>query len=62
VFLSDRILIMAPRPGRVLQEITVDAPYPRGLDYRTSPEYAAKARETSEALMTAMGGVLMEGE
>ena len=62
VFLSDRILIMAPRPGRVLQEITVDAAYPRGLDYRTSADYAAKARETSEALMTAMGGVLMEGE
>lgn len=62
VFLSDRILVMAPRPGRVLTEITVDAPYPRGLAYRTSAEYAAKARETSEALMSAMGGVLMEGE
>lgn len=61
VFLSDRILIMAPRPGRVIQEITVDAPYPRGLDFRTSPAYAAKARETSEALMSAMGGILMEG-
>ena len=60
VFLSDRILVMAPRPGRVVKEITIDAPYPRDLDYRTSPDYAAHARATSEALMGAMGGSLIE--
>jgi len=62
VFLSDRILVMAPRPGRVVREITVDAPYPRGLEFRTSPEYSAIARTASEALMSAMGGELMEQE
>ena len=62
VFLSDRILVMAPRPGRVTREIIVDAPYPRGLAYRTSTEYAAIARTASEALMAAMGGELMEQE
>ena len=29
VFLSQRIAVMAARPGRVLSEIAVDAPYPR---------------------------------
>ena len=29
VFLSDRVVIMAARPGRVIRELTVDAPYPR---------------------------------
>jgi len=62
VFLSDRILVMAPRPGRIVREIAVDAPYPRGMDFRTSAEYSAIARTASEALMSAMGGELMEQE
>jgi NitT/TauT family transport system ATP-binding protein len=55
VFLSDRIVVMAARPGRVLRELEVDAPYPRGEAFRTSAEYAAHARRTSEALKEAMG-------
>jgi NitT/TauT family transport system ATP-binding protein len=55
VFLSDRIVVMAARPGRVLTELEVDAPYPRGEDFRTSSEYAAHARRASEALREAMG-------
>jgi NitT/TauT family transport system ATP-binding protein len=46
---------MAPRPGRVVKELTLDEPYPRGLTFRTSGKYGDIARETSEALMTAMG-------
>lgn len=55
VFLSDRIIVMAARPGRVLRELTVDAPYPRDMMFRTSPEYAARARDASGALAEAMG-------
>jgi ABC-type nitrate/sulfonate/bicarbonate transport system ATPase subunit len=44
VFLSDRIVVMAARPGRVLTELEVDEPYPRGEDFRTSADYAAHAR------------------
>ncbi|MBY6202699.1 ABC transporter ATP-binding protein [Maritalea mobilis] len=55
VFLSDRIVVMAARPGRVMAELKVDTPYPRGEDFRTSPEYAAHAREASAALKEAMG-------
>ncbi len=54
VFLSDRILVMAARPGRVIEELTVDAPYPRTEAFRTSPEYAAHCRAASKALHTAM--------
>lgn len=54
VFLSDRIVVMAPRPGRVVQEIVVNAPYPRDLAYRTSPLYAAHALEVSKMLERAM--------
>jgi NitT/TauT family transport system ATP-binding protein len=55
VFLSDRVLVMAARPGRVIREITIDAPYPRDIAFRTSPEYAVHAREASDALVEAMG-------
>ena len=55
VFLSDRIVVMAARPGRVLKELTVDAPYPRDEAFRTSTEYAGHARRASEALREAMG-------
>ena len=55
VFLSNRIVIMAARPGRVIRELTVDEPYPRTEDFRTSPEYAAHCRSASDALHQAMG-------
>ena len=55
VFLSDRIVIMAARPGRVIRELQVDAPYPRDDEFRTSAEYAAHTRAASDALHEAMG-------
>jgi len=61
VFLSDRIVIMAARPGRVIRELGVDEPYPRTEDFRTSTEYVAHCREASEALALAMEGVAHEG-
>jgi NitT/TauT family transport system ATP-binding protein len=60
VFLSNRILVMAPRPGRVVREVTVDEPYPRGLAFRTSARYGELARITSEALTAAMGDTRLE--
>jgi NitT/TauT family transport system ATP-binding protein len=55
VFLSDRIIVMAARPGRVIRELHVDVPYPRHEDFRTSTEYAAYTRQASDALHDAMG-------
>jgi NitT/TauT family transport system ATP-binding protein len=50
VYLSNRILVMTPRPGRVFAELTVDAPYPRDQNFRTSAEYAAFCRRASQTL------------
>ncbi len=55
VFLSDRIVVMAARPGRVVQELQISAPYPRDMAFRTSPAYAAHTHVVSYALLTAMG-------
>jgi NitT/TauT family transport system ATP-binding protein len=54
VFLSNRIVVMTPRPGRVFAEIMIDAPYPRAESFRTSPEYAGFCRRVSQALADAM--------
>ena len=54
VFLSNRIAVMAARPGRVIREIQVNAQYPRGEKFRTSADYVAYCRTTSEALQEAM--------
>jgi NitT/TauT family transport system ATP-binding protein len=54
VYLSSRIVVMAARPGRVFTELAIDAPYPREQDFRTSAEYAAFCRRSSEALAQAM--------
>jgi ABC-type dipeptide/oligopeptide/nickel transport system ATPase component len=45
IFLSDRVLVMSPRPGRVTDELTIDLPRPRTLDVLTQPGFiAAKQR------------------
>jgi NitT/TauT family transport system ATP-binding protein len=53
VYLSQRIVVMTPRPGRVFTELRIDAPHPRAQQFRTSAEYAALCREVSEALAAA---------
>jgi len=54
VFLSQRIVVMAPRPGRIHADIAVDEPYPRHSTYRTSAVYATHCSTVSAALEDAM--------
>ena len=54
VYLSNRIVVMAARPGRVVEDLAVDAPYPRGDEFRTSEPYNDYCRTTSAALHGAM--------
>jgi len=56
VYLSQRIVVMTPRPGRVFTEIPIDAPYPRDERFRTSADYAGYCRQVGEALSAAMAG------
>ncbi len=54
VYLSNRVVVMAARSGRVVADLPVDAPYPREEEFRTSPTYNDACREVSEALHAAM--------
>jgi NitT/TauT family transport system ATP-binding protein len=50
VYLSQRVIVMTSRPGRLSAEVRIDAPEPRGEDFRTSADYAAYCRKVSHAL------------
>ncbi len=53
-YLSNRIVVMAARPGRVVHDIDIEAPYPRKDDFRTSATYNEICRKASDALHSAM--------
>jgi len=57
VYLSNRIVVMAARPGRVIDEIRIDEPYPRGEAFRTSSRYNAHCQSVSQALHGALHDV-----
>ena len=50
VFLSNRIVVMSPRPGRILEVIDNRLPTARQLDVRETPEFAAVAHQVRVAL------------
>jgi NitT/TauT family transport system ATP-binding protein len=50
VFLSTKIVVMSPRPGRIADVITCDFPRTRLLDIRETPEFAAVAHRVRQGL------------
>ena len=56
VYLSQRVVVMTDRPGRIGAEIAIDASEPRGEDFRTSAEYAHLCRKVSGALAPSYSG------
>jgi NitT/TauT family transport system ATP-binding protein len=54
VYLSTRIAVMAPRPGRIVANLPVDLPQPRQPALRTTSTYALMCETVSAALAAAM--------
>lgn len=53
-YLATRIAVLSARPGRIMGEIAVDAPTPRGPAYRGSEDYLHTCRAVSERLAEAL--------
>ena len=58
VFLSDRVVVMTPRPGRIDSIIDIDLPRPRTLAVRDTPQFAAYSRQIHDLFLAS--GVLHE--
>ena len=50
VFLSTRIVVLAPNPGHVYAELPVNLPHPRTAALRTTPEFEALVAKVSHNL------------
>jgi NitT/TauT family transport system ATP-binding protein len=56
VYLSQRVIVMTSRPGRLSAEFRIDAAEPRGEEFRTSADYAGYCRMVSNALAPSYSG------
>jgi NitT/TauT family transport system ATP-binding protein len=50
VFLSTRVVVMSPRPGRVAGVVAIDLPQPRGVQTREQPRFFELVTEVRELL------------
>jgi len=50
VYLAERVIVMSPRPGRIVGDVAIDLPYPRRAALRTEPSYATLCRRVSDLL------------
>ena len=55
VYLSQRVIVMAARPGRIVEEVLIDEPYPRGADFRVSQAFSQHAKRLQDSLLRASG-------
>jgi NitT/TauT family transport system ATP-binding protein len=55
VFLSTRVVVMSPRPGRITKVVDIDLPYPRTFETREQPAFFEAVTEVRESLRDAYG-------
>jgi NitT/TauT family transport system ATP-binding protein len=60
VYLSQRVIVMTPRPGRIASESIIAAPSPRDASFRTSATYADLCRDVSASLAQAANSGLSD--
>ncbi|HEY7627361.1 MAG TPA: ABC transporter ATP-binding protein [Ilumatobacteraceae bacterium] len=61
VYLSNRVVVMSPRPGRIIQVVDVPLGSDRNDDTREEASFYAKITEVREALRGIEGGAMMHG-
>jgi NitT/TauT family transport system ATP-binding protein len=62
VFLSTRVIVMSPRPGRIAGEVEIDLPYPRTVETHEDPRFFDLVTQVRELLRTAGRHLLPEEE
>jgi NitT/TauT family transport system ATP-binding protein len=62
VFLSSRVVVMSPRPGRIAGFVDIDLPYPRTVETREAPRFFELVTEVRELLRSRGEHLLPEEE
>ncbi|WP_382310190.1 ABC transporter ATP-binding protein [Herbiconiux sp. UC225_62] len=55
-FLADRVIVMSPRPGRIVGDLTLDFPRPRRRELLSTPEFHAVCDQLSSMLHAGTDG------
>ena len=50
VFMSDRVIVMSPRPGRIVEEVPIDLPRPRDVDMMSEERFGSYTRKLRHML------------
>jgi NitT/TauT family transport system ATP-binding protein len=53
VFLSTRVIMMAARPGRIVDEVPIEEPYPRTPDFMVTPRFMQYCKRLQDSLLRA---------
>lgn len=61
-FMSDRVIVMSPRPGRIIEDVTIDIPRPRGLDLLSDAVFGNYTRKLRHLLDHGDGGSATAGK
>ncbi len=62
VFLSGRVIVMSPRPGRIAGTVEIELPYPRTVETREAPRFFELVTEVRELLRSRGEHLLPEEE
>jgi NitT/TauT family transport system ATP-binding protein len=60
VYLSTRVVVMAARPGRIVDQVAIQEPHPRGPQFRVSTAFSAYAQRLQDSLLRASGDTSAE--
>jgi NitT/TauT family transport system ATP-binding protein len=53
VFLSNRVVMMEARPGRIVEQVLIDEPYPRKPEFMVTARFAVYAKKLQDSLLRA---------
>ncbi|HEU4673305.1 MAG TPA: ABC transporter ATP-binding protein [Candidatus Limnocylindrales bacterium] len=62
IFLSDRVVVMSARPGRILADIRIELPRPRALELKRTPEFTAYEDEVWKLISSQLASMGVGGE
>jgi NitT/TauT family transport system ATP-binding protein len=57
IFLSDRVVVMSARPGRILADIEIDLPRPRELKLKRTPPFVAYEQQVWDLIATQLPAI-----